>query len=569
MMTSAAGARNMRRASRREVLFLLVIVAVAMLVRGAFTALPRVVRWDEAAYQLIARSLLEGRGYYELVGARDLQQPPVVAYLSVAGRGLGLPIPWATAALAHVLLGGLIPVPVYLLGRDLKSQRTGALAALLVALHPALAVSPLYWSTMTEPPYVLFLLIAVYAAWQTAQRGQWRWAVTAGAAFGLAYLTRPEALAYLVAMGAFIVVWRMWPCRQHLAWRERRLWCAQQGPRLLGQLAVVAAIFLLILSPYAIYLHRVTGRWAFSGKQGISMDIAWAYAQRSQAEHDRVAAGLDDTGKEIVWLSAEQYDVTLLGWIRQDPGRFIQLVRHNVVAFTSALFAEDLFQPWQVVLMTLGAFATPWTRRRAVREGFLLLVLASMLALLVFFILSRFMAFVVPIGMLWAAEGLEVTFRWAAGTGALLRKGGHPLISRAFGALPVVILAGAAMLLLLEGASVVTHEQAGQPFYRIETARWLTQHLPPGSRLMVRSSEIALYANLPAVAFPNAPWEQVRAYGAVRGAAYLVIEDKEIRSLRPGLAPLLDDPVRASFPGLRPVAQLEGGGRTTLVFALD
>ncbi len=79
-------------------------------------------RWDEAGYQLIAKSLLAGKGYYEVVGARDLQQPPVVSYLSVAGRALGLPIPWSTALPAHVLLGSLVVVPVYLLGRDLKSR---------------------------------------------------------------------------------------------------------------------------------------------------------------------------------------------------------------------------------------------------------------------------------------------------------------------------------------------------------------------------------------------------------------------------------------------------------------
>lgn len=528
-----------------------------MSVRAAFTALPRVVRWDEAGYQLIARSLLEGKGYMEVVGARDLQQPPVVAYLSVAGRGLGLPIPWATAALAHVLLGGLIPIPVYLLGRDLKSRRVGALAALLVAVHPALAVSPLYWSTMTEPPYVLFMLCGAYAAWRATHDGRWRWFLVAGLFFGLAYLTRPEALAYLLALLVFALLWRI-----RDAVKGRRV------PRLLAQLVAAGLVFFAVCTPYMVYVHRVTGRWALSGKQGITMGIAWAYAQGSQAEHDRVTAGLDPSGKEILWLSSEQYDVSLLGWIREDPARFVRLVRHNVGAFGSALFQEDLFRPWQIALIALGLFAVPWTRRRAAREAFLIFALAPTLSLIILFVLSRFMAFVIPIGMIWAAEGLEVLAAWGAETAILLGQGEpsrRPGLIRAFGmlVLPAVLVA-----LLIEGAAVSVHERGSQPFDRLDVAAWLRENAPPGAPVMLRDSEIALYADLPQVAFPNAPWAQVVAYAHARGASYVVIDDKEIKTIRPALAPLLDPTSTEPLPGLTPLTRLKSGGRTTLIFAL-
>ncbi len=548
----------MRTALRRESLFLLAVVLLAMIVRGAFAGLPRVVRWDEAGYQLIARSLLQGKGYFEVIGARDLQQPPVVTYLSAAGRAVGLPIPWATAALAHVLLGGLIPIPVYLLGRELKSRRIGAVAAALTAVHPALAVSPLYWSTMTEPPYVLFMLCGTYAAWRAARDGGWRWFAGMGVCFGLAYLTRPEAMAYLLALLVFVVLWRGRAALQH-----------RNAPRLLAQVVAAGFIFLLVCTPYIVYVHRVTGRWTLSGKQGVTMGIAWAYAQKSQAEHDRVTAGLDPAGKEILWLSPEQYDFSLVSWIREDPPRFVQLIRHNIEAFISALFREDLFRPWQVSLIVLGLFAVPWSRRRAGRELFLLFALAPTLSLLILFVLSRFMAFVIPIGMIWAAEGMEVVGAWTAGTGSALAEGGHVHVGNAVRVLAPLLLPAVVVLLLIEGASVSVHDRGSQPFDRVQVAAWLKANLPPGSPIMVRDSEIPLYADLPQVAFPNAPWEQVTAYAYARGARYVVIDDGEIQHIRPELAPLLDASAAAPLPGLKPLKRLKWGGRTTLVFALQ
>ncbi len=150
-------------------------------------------------------------------------------------------------------------------------------------------------------------------------------------------------MAYLLALLVYI-----------LLYRGRAALAGKSALRLGARVVAALAVFFLVCSPYIVYVHRVTGRWTFSGKQGITMGIAWAYAQGSQAEHDRVTAGLDPSGKEIVWLSSEQYDFSLPGWIREDPGRFARLLRHNVRAFVSGLFEQDLFQPWQVILIVLG-----------------------------------------------------------------------------------------------------------------------------------------------------------------------------------------------------------------------
>jgi hypothetical protein len=57
---------------------------------------------------------------------------------------------------------------------------------------------------------------------------------------------------------------------------------------------------------------------------------------------------------------------------------------------------------------------------------------------------------------------------------------------------------------------------------------------------MTRHTEIGLYSGRRLVASPNASLDQVLAYGRRNGASYLVVDDREITTLRPQLSILLD-----------------------------
>lgn len=547
---------------------LAVIFLAGLVLRLVVTGLPRIARWDEAAYVMIANNLLAGNGYRELVGALDLQQPPMIGLLAMVGLALRLPLAWAAAGPAHVMLGALVVLPLYGLGRAMAGRQVGLLAALLGAIHPALAVSPLYWSTMTEPPYTLFVLTGLYATNRCAQglagepapprRRSLGWAALMGISFGLGYLVRPEALFFLtVAILYLAIVWFT---------SGRR-----QVSRLVSSAALAAALTVLLALPYILYLHQSTGLWLASGKQGVSMDISWAYANDSQAMHDQAVASLDPSGQEILWLSPQGFDKTLTGWIAEDPRRFVVLVRKNIGDTWHALFHEDLFTPWMVVLMGLGLFSQPWTRTRLRSELLLLLAFLPLLSLWLFFVLSRFLTVYVGIGLIWAAVGLAQLTRWAGATGQNLIYGTTgPQIGSARRAmvslLRVLPVAATVTLLLLGGIDVINKEVPRLPFWRVEAAHRLAELTPPGSPVMTRNSEIALYADRPMVAYPNADWADVLAYGQARGAHFLVVDDKEILEIRPQQASLLATSAGGLPAGITLVDRLERAGRTILIF---
>ena len=546
--------------SRRFDWPLLAIVLLGIGVRVAFASLPRVPRWDEAAYLAIGRNLLAGNGYRELLGPLDVHQPPLVALLAALGLALHLPLAWAVAAPSHVALGSLIVLPLYALGRRLFGHQAGLLAGLLGALHPALAVNPLYWGSMTEAPFLLAVLSGLYACYRCAEAlaeprpgAAVRWGLAMGAAFGLGYLARPEALVFLAVMLVYLGL-------KWLFHRPRRVL------RLVAPAAAALAAAGMVALPNVLYLHHATGRWMLSGKAGIEMDIAWAFVNRSQAMHDKTSASLDSTGQEIMWLSPEAFDSSITDWIKADPARFATLVRTNVRDSWNALFHEDLLQPWLVGLMLLGIAAHPWTRSRLRGHVLLALAFAPLISLWLVFIEERFLVAYLAISLWWAAAGLAWWSQWAAGTlHSLARQASRPALWLARIAPPLLV----ALLLLWNGMRLAQVEQPKQPFIRQQAGQWLAANTAPDSRIMTRDTETPLIAGRAMVAFPNASWEEVLGYARAHEARYLVVDDWEIRNIRPQLMPLLEPVAVEPLPGLRLVQRLEGNGRVLWIYQFD
>lgn len=390
--------------------------------------------------------------------------------------------------------------------------------------------------------------------------GSWGWAALMGVAFGLGYLSRPESLLFFfVALGYLGLVWLF-----------------SGPPRLprLGRLAAAGAVAVAVLAltmlPYVLFLHQATGHWTLSGKAGTSMEIAWAFANQSQALHDQATASLDSTGQETLWLSPEAFDRSIAGWIAADPQRFASLVRRNMADSVDALFGQDLFQPWLALLVILGLAGQPWTRRRLRGQALLLLALTPLASLWMVFIETRFMVVYLAISLVWAGAGLAHLSRWAHATVAAAlaepQVGWRRGLARAAAALPVAL---AATAMLWSGAQTARLAMPHLPTYRLEAAAWLAEHTPPDTPIMTRNAETALYADRPLIAFPRASWDQTLAYARARGAAYLVVDEWEITEVRPYLLPLLDQARAAPLPGVTRVATFDQPGHTTMLFRFD
>jgi hypothetical protein len=215
-----------------------------------------------------------GEGYY-LATARHLalsyfDQPPLSLWMA-----------WAMVQLSGIADPFLIRVPfivlfagtswaLYRLTADLFGARAGAFAALLLNLSPVFSVSVASWLQPDGPLMFLLLLAAIPVARLALGRPQspmLLWAA-AGAAFGLAFLSKYHAALTLAGLILFV-----------LTTPRHRAWFFRPG------LILAAIIATAILAP--VLLWNAENHWVSFAFQGdrIQQDVGlhWGWLARSIA----------------------------------------------------------------------------------------------------------------------------------------------------------------------------------------------------------------------------------------------------------------------------------------------
>ena len=538
---------------RQGTIWLACVVLAALVFRAGLASLPRVIRWDEPDYLWLGKSLLIGRGY-TIAGVPELHYTPLLPVLSGAVYLL-TGNPELGTSFWYVLLGALLAVPVYSLARRTYGQRVGLLSAFLAAIFPGLSSAMLYWGTMSEPLFIFLVYCALWAAMVALDREQIGRFAVVGGLLGLAYLARPEGLVWLVGLAVlFMLTWAL----------KRRLFRGHA----LASLAACLAAFALLAAPYAAFLHRHSGKWMATGKLSITYNIGWAVLERDPALYDKVTASLDRETGEILWWSNNRFEQSLIDAFLSDPGGFLRRTWRNAQLMRASVLSRTIFPPFLLAPVVLGWFRTPWTRRRLEREAILWLGVLPVLSFLPFHVEVRFFAAAFPAMLIWTAVGLQDLGRWLGETVSHWRRGPSQLEDEAGGSavrwqpVPVAILSGLLVVYLgFAHARIIERGSEDLAYAHKVAAMWLKSNSPEGAAIMSRDLAISLYAERGFVASPRADYASYLDYAHRKGATYLVVDERELRVLRPHLAFLLDD--ANPPPELEPVfCALDGRGRT-------
>ena len=519
--------------ARREHLWLLLAVIGALALRLFLASLPRVIRWDEPDYLWLGKSLLTGKGY-TIAGVPELHYTPLFPVLAGAVYLLS-GNPELGSSFWYVLSGALLVLPVYFLARRIYGRRVALLSAVLVGIFPGLSSAVLYWGTMTEPPFILLIYCALWAA-MVALNGDklWTYAVLGGL-LSLAYLLRPEGIVWLGSLGVFFLL--VWLFRGQL-WRRRRLAC----------LGLYLGAFLLLSAPYTVYLHQHTGKWMTTGKLSITYDIGRAVMSHDPVLYDKVTASLDSESGEVLWWSSERFEQGIMDVFLQDPRGFLERAWRNLQQVRATLFAGMIFPMALLGPVVLGWFREPWRRRRLEYEALLWFGILPVASFLLFHIEVRFLSPVFPALLIWLSAGVWAMGSWLAETVYSWRFGSAwperteasrvqraRLIAVAVLLIPLLVYVGYAQMRTVErGMEDLNygHKAAGL---------WLREHTPPEARIMSRDLAVSLYAERGFVVSPRADYAAYLAYARRKGATHLLVDERELRVLRPYLAFLLDD----------------------------
>src|SRR6266849_1735885 len=205
---------------------------------------------EGAEYARIAENLRNGVGYVGLVtpGAQ-LNFNPLFPLL-IAGTSFVTHNYQLAGRLVALVMGALLPLPVFGIGSRLFNRRVGVIAALLTMLHPLLVY--LSFTVLSEGPYTALLLLAIYLVIRALDISSTRLWVLVGGAFGLSYLLRAEASAVF----AITVLFALTATEGNRTGRCKRSIAAD-------------AVFLALALPEVVLIYKATGKVRLEGKSTI------------------------------------------------------------------------------------------------------------------------------------------------------------------------------------------------------------------------------------------------------------------------------------------------------------
>jgi 4-amino-4-deoxy-L-arabinose transferase-like glycosyltransferase len=399
---------------------------------------------EGAEYARIAENLRNGIGFVGIaMPGTELLFNPLFPALTAAASFVTHDYEWA-ARVVSLLLGGLLPLPVFGIATRLFSRRIGLVAALLTVLHPLLV--NLSFATYSEGPYMTLLLSATYVvvrALNHSSTGAW---LLVGTMFGLAYLLRAEAAAaFLIA-----VMFALTATGGGAAVRCKRAGAA-------------TAIFLLLALPEIILIYKSTGRVMLEGKSTLQFDLGTRIlsAEKSLEVHRQLPDGHEPYsaqtavwGREGVIKGSAAYNwahfaldphlrgtgttmrtnAEVIREARITPKEAFRLVeeavRHKAPVVVNNVFLSSwLGPPFLPALALLGALRRPWRRPQASSRLFVMLVPVAPIAASFsnFWDEPRYYFVLLPFLLIWASNGLIEVGLWTKASSAAV---GWKLVAR-------------------------------------------------------------------------------------------------------------------------------------------
>lgn len=139
---------------------------------------------------------------------------------------------WENAQFLLSISAMIVLIPIIYLTLKNISQFLAVIAAFIAAFSPSISKLVNSWG-ISEPIYLVWVWLAVYFGWQASQNRSFRNLMLTGIFFGLAYLTRTEAMFVLVGFLGFFTLDYLFEQRP-------------KTPKISNKLSILSAIVLFL-----------------------------------------------------------------------------------------------------------------------------------------------------------------------------------------------------------------------------------------------------------------------------------------------------------------------------------
>lgn len=500
-----------RHLAKNELILLAGLFLTALLVRLYFIPFYRVISADGVGYVSAARALL--RGEFSPLITYGVVYPALTAAVSATGLDTE-----SAGRIVSAVMGSLLVVPLYLLGRDFFDRKVATVACILIIAWPPLRA----WAceVMTQATYITLLVTWYWLLWQAYRRGSLRWTLAAGAVAGLSYLTRPESLVAFAAMAPLLLL-------PGAGTRDVK--------RRLVLFAACAGAFILMLLPFVVLVHHFTGLWQLSGKGGVTLaDALSEYLGRPDLKNEPGFKGIG-----------------ILDVIRSYP-EFLWINFQQNLAKTLQTMV-----PWYLWVAALVGFAVgEWNWQRVTGRLYLLASFAPLGIIVVFFFVGpEYLQPYLPVLFMWAGNGICTVER------CLLRPlSAQESFSHYASRAPLSIVAVSALTIFTFVEQVPARsgkpyscEDDGGRYDQRRIGELLKRQLPSGSRIMTRWGRISFYAEMENVGMPQSGLMEMIDTARKNKVRYLIIDGMLVGTrpqFQPLFGPLFNSPEKVLYlPG--------------------
>jgi hypothetical protein len=507
-----------------EIFWLAFLILLAIVIRVIAVLARDMVQFDEVSYARMADNLLMGVLPWDITGLStthySILYPFITASFAVVTRD--------TVSAGHavsILFSSLLILPTYMFGKVMWNRRVATAAAALVAVLPLLVDAG---STVDAcNVFAFWLFCGLFFGYRMQFTKRCMCGALAGTCLGLAFLSDPTALVYMVVLLALLVIIGI---RQEVASYANK----------------AAAQFVLFFFIFAIP-GIVWMTWQSDGFTISDRPVEAVYATVNG-----LTPGTIEYEQEVMSLD-EQGELRAVA-IREGDGFFASLVHHPGSTLWGAARSayHDFFRGvngivpvWLLPLIGLGMFKVVWTRREGLKYAYFALVLSPLLVLPAMWDDRRYLLAYTGVALLLVARGWMNFEDWGMGTveeiGNIreLSAGGRRKVQVAIAALVIIPLAALSLWNAFRADYPVQYKQAGE---------WLEQRAGERGeqgeeedlRVMSREASTAFYAGGDLVEMPYASLDETIGYGRDHEVDYMVVSRRLVESLRPQLAPLME-----------------------------
>jgi 4-amino-4-deoxy-L-arabinose transferase-like glycosyltransferase len=399
---------------------------------------------------------------------------------------------WELAAeILSLVFGTATVVLLYYLMCEVFERRAVAVeAAALAAIHPLLAA--LGASARTEAGYIALLTASVLLFVRAVRLRRIALAAGSGFVCGIGYLYRTEGIGVPVVLDIVLIAGA-------LLWRR---WSPRWG---LFAAATLTIAFLVISSPYLLWMRNFTGHWTVGREVGVvTMEATGAATGRLERMRE---LGYRPSSS---WLTA----------LKLDPFGYAKKIGRDFLGSCYSLV--QAIDPLLFVALLIGL----WTRGKAIGLRWAEASLGLLIVIyFVGFVLTdtgpRLMIHVALLTFGWAAIGLETFAGWLGSWFSASR----PVLRDARWGW---IVAGVVVLSMLPRTLwPLGYDQRGMRYAAAEIVR------RGGGPAVIAGQDVrtAFYAGAGFVRLPELPdnWSVCGWLAAHRSANYLMIDDREER----------------------------------------